>query len=73
VQPRMTLSSRVTPDPAAAGFGGVAPLVATRYRRAHAERMEHVGIVAIEPVKDLTWGNRFDATAVEAPSRFELL
>ena len=28
---------------------------------------------AMERVKDLTWGNRFDATAVEAPSRFELL
>jgi hypothetical protein len=27
----------------------------------------------METVKDLTWGNRFGATAVEAPSRFELL
>jgi hypothetical protein len=27
----------------------------------------------METVKDLTWGNRFDATAVEAPSGFEPL
>jgi integrase/recombinase XerD len=28
---------------------------------------------AMERVKDLSWGNRFGATAAEAPSRFELL
>ena len=28
---------------------------------------------AMEPVKDLTWGNRFGAIAVEAPSGFEPL
>ena len=27
----------------------------------------------METVKDLTWGNRFDATAVKAPSGFEPL
>jgi integrase len=27
----------------------------------------------MERVKDLSWGNRFGATAGEAPSRFELL